>query len=89
MILDNVDDEKAVAGVAGLTARLKGGHVIATARGGELPPSVAKLELDVLDEGAAVSFFIERTRDDRCVHALTTRSKRTKSPADRGARARA
>ena len=65
MILDNVDDEKAVAAVSKLMARLKGGHVIVTARASNFPASLRKLELDVLDEEAATEFLLERTRDDR------------------------
>ena len=65
MILDNVDDEKAVAAVSKLMTRLKGGHVIATARASNFPASVRKLELDVLDEDSAMEFLLERTADDR------------------------
>ena len=65
MILDNVDDEKAVAAVGKLTARLKGGHVIVTARAANFPASLRKLELDVLDEEAATEFLMERTAGDR------------------------
>ena len=65
MIVDNVDDEKAVAAVGRLMARLRGGHVIVTARAANFPPSLRKLELDVLDENAATNFLLERTRDDR------------------------
>ena len=65
MILDNVDDEKAVAAVGKLMARLKGGHVIVTARAANFPASFRKLELDVLDEDAATQFLLERTAGDR------------------------
>ncbi len=65
MILDNVDDEKAVAAVCKLMPRLKGGHMIVTARAANFPASLPKLELDVLDEDAATEFLLERTRDDR------------------------
>ncbi len=65
MILDNVDDEKAVATVNKLMARLKGGHVIVTARAANFPASLRKLELDVLHEDAATEFLLARTRDDR------------------------
>ncbi len=65
MILDNVDDEKAVAAVTRLMARLKSGHVIVTARAATFPASLRKLELDVLDEDSATEFLLERTRDDR------------------------
>ena len=65
MILDNVDDEKAVTAISRLMVRLKGGHVIVTARASNFPPTLRKLELDVLDEDAAAAFLIERTRYDR------------------------
>ena len=65
IILDNVDDEKAVAAVTTLTARLKGGHVIITGRATNFPASLRKLELGVIDEDAATEFLLERTRDDR------------------------
>jgi tetratricopeptide (TPR) repeat protein len=65
MILDNVDDKEAVEAVAKLMARLKGGHVIVTARASNFPGSLRKLELGVLDEGAATAFLMERTADDR------------------------
>jgi len=65
MILDNVDDEAAVAAVIKLMARLKGGHVIVTARASNFPGSLRKLELGVLDEDAATEFLLQRTRDDR------------------------
>jgi len=65
MILDNVDDENGVASVSKLMARLKGGHVIVTARASNFPAALHKLELDVLDEDAATEFLLERTRDDR------------------------
>jgi hypothetical protein len=65
VIFDNVDDEKAVGGVMQLMARLKGGHVIVTARATNFPASLRKLELDVLDEDTATQFLLERTADDR------------------------
>jgi len=65
MILDNVDDERAVAAVGKLMARLKGGHAIVTARAANFPLSLRKLELGVLDEDAATAFLLERTRQDR------------------------
>jgi hypothetical protein len=61
MILDNVDDEKAVAAVSQLMARLKGGHVIVTARAANFPASLQTPELDVLDEDAATTFLLDRT----------------------------
>ena len=65
MILDKVDDDEAVGAVAELMARLKGGHVIVTARAANFPASIRKLALDALDEGAATEFLLERTRDNR------------------------
>ena len=67
MILDNVDDEEAVAAVVSLMARLRRGHVIVTGRAANLPASIRKLELGVLDGDAAVAFLVERTRDDRAI----------------------
>ena len=76
MILDNVDDDKAVAAVTKLMARLKGGHVIVTARAANFPASLRKLELDVLDEDAATAVspgaHTRRSRDER----MTTRRRR-------------
>ena len=54
MILDNVDDEEAVAAIVSLMPRLRGGHVIVTGRAANFPASIRKLELGVLDEEAAV-----------------------------------
>ncbi len=65
MILDNVDDREAVAAVSKLMARLKGGHLIVTARAANFPASLRRLPLDVLDEDAATAFLMERTRDGR------------------------
>jgi hypothetical protein len=65
LILDNVDDSDAVAAVTALMPRLKGGHVIVTARAANFPATIRKLELDVLGEDAATQFLLERTADDR------------------------
>jgi tetratricopeptide (TPR) repeat protein len=65
MIIDNVDDDEAVKALTDLMARLRGGHVIVTARATNFPGSIRKLELGVLDEGAAVEFLLERTHGDR------------------------
>ena len=65
MILDNVDDPEAVKAVAELMPRLKGGHVIVTARAANFPATIRKLELDRLDEEPAAQFLLERTADDR------------------------
>ncbi len=65
LILDNVDDPDAVKAVTRLMPRLKGGHVVVTARAANFPPNIRKLELDVLDEHAAAAFLLQRTADDR------------------------
>jgi hypothetical protein len=65
MILDNVDDGAAVAGVSQLLPRLKGGHVIVTARATNFPPGVRKVELPALGDAAAMQFLLERTENDR------------------------
>jgi tetratricopeptide (TPR) repeat protein len=65
MILDNVDDRAAVAEVAKLMPRLKGGHVVVTARASNFPAGVRKLEVSALDENAAARFLLDRTDADR------------------------
>ncbi len=69
MILDNADDDEAVEAVSDLMARLKGGHVIVTARASNFQASLPTLELDVLENGAAVEFLLQRTRGKRAVAA--------------------
>ena len=65
LILDNVDDEQAVAAAIRLLPRLMGGHVIVTARASNFPASLPSLELDVLDEVPATQFLSDRTRGKR------------------------
>ncbi len=65
MILDNVDDGQAVGAATKLMARLKGGHVMFTGRAANFPASLRTLELDVLDEDAAIDFLLQRTRGKR------------------------
>jgi tetratricopeptide (TPR) repeat protein len=65
MILDNVDDRAAVAEVAKLMPRLKGGHIVITARASNFPAGVRKLEVSTLDESAAAQFLLDRTEADR------------------------
>jgi hypothetical protein len=65
LILDNVDDRDAVAAVANLMPRLKGGRVIVTARAANFPGTLRTFELDALDEGAATQFLLERTAENR------------------------
>ena len=65
LILDNADDGEAVAAVAKLLARLKGGHALVTGRATKFPPALKKFELGVLAEDAAVAFLLERTEGSR------------------------
>jgi hypothetical protein len=65
LILDNVDDGEAVAAVTKLMPRLKGGHVIVTARAANFPAGIRKLGLNALDEVPATAFLLERTADAR------------------------
>jgi tetratricopeptide (TPR) repeat protein len=65
MILDNVDDKDAVAEVAKLMPRLKGGHVVVTARTSNFPAGVRRLQVSTLDEDAAAQFLLDRTEADR------------------------
>jgi hypothetical protein len=65
MILDNVDDRAAIAEAAKLMPRLKGGHVVVTARASNFPPNFRKLELGVLSADAATQFLLDRTDADR------------------------
>jgi hypothetical protein len=65
MILDNVDDRAAVAEVAKLMPRLKGGHVIITARASNFPAGVRKLQVSTLQESAAAQFLLDRTEANR------------------------
>jgi tetratricopeptide (TPR) repeat protein len=65
MILDNVDDSNAVGAVAKLMPRLKGAHVVITARASNFPSGMRKLEVSTLDENAAAQFLLDRTDADR------------------------
>ena len=65
LILDNVDDEKTVAAVGEWMRRLKGGHVVVTARAANFPGSLRKFELGALDEESATAFLLQRTQGDR------------------------
>jgi hypothetical protein len=51
--------------VGQLMARLKGGHVIITARSTIFPVSIPTLALDVLDEAAATEFLLRHTSKRR------------------------
>jgi hypothetical protein len=61
LILDNVDTPEAAATVQGLLPDLQGGRVLITSRRSEWSGGVATVELDVLEEEAAVAFLLERT----------------------------
>ncbi len=65
LILDNVDSEEAAAAVDILVGRLHGGQVLLTGRLARWSAEVEAIELDVLAEGAAVSFLLERTKRRR------------------------
>ncbi len=65
MIFDNVDDREAVAEVAKLMPRLRGGHVVITARASNFPAGMRKLQVSTLDESAAAQFLLDRTEADR------------------------
>jgi hypothetical protein len=80
MILDNVDDRAAVAEVAKLMPRLKGGHVVITARASNFPAFVRKLEVSTLDENAAAQFLLDRTDADRSKSKDDTVLARTRRP---------
>jgi hypothetical protein len=61
MILDNVDDRKAMTAVVDLLLRLRGGHVLITGRFSAFPASIRRLELHELHIDDATSFLLERT----------------------------
>ena len=65
LILDNVDSEDAAEAVDSLVARLHGGHVLLTGRLARWGAEVEPIELDVLNEEAAISFLLERTAKGR------------------------
>jgi tetratricopeptide (TPR) repeat protein len=65
LILDNVDDRDAVAAVANLMPKLKGGRVVVTGRAADFPATLRTFELDALDEDAATQFLLERTAEKR------------------------
>jgi tetratricopeptide (TPR) repeat protein len=65
MILDNVDDRAAVTEMVKLMPRLKGGHVVITARASNFPAVLRKLEVSTLAEHAAAQFLLDRTDADR------------------------
>jgi tetratricopeptide (TPR) repeat protein len=65
LILDNVDDEAALAAMEALRPRLKGGSVLITGRLNAWPTGVASIELDVLDPVSAAAFLLDRTEGAR------------------------
>ncbi len=65
LILDNVDDEAALAAMEALRPRLKGGSVLITGRLNAWPAGVASIELDVLDPDSAAAFLLDRTEGAR------------------------
>jgi hypothetical protein len=65
LILDNVDDEKAAKAAGDLVAKLRGGHVLITARFSKFKPGVHKIELDTLEPSAAAAYLCEATDSDR------------------------
>ena len=62
LILDNVDSETAARGVENFLGRLRGGRVLITTRVRGWSRQVEPLELELLDEAAAVAFLEESTR---------------------------
>jgi tetratricopeptide (TPR) repeat protein len=65
LILDNVDSEDAAEAVDALVSRLHGGHVLLTGRIARWVAEVEAIELDVLEETAAVDFLLARTAKRR------------------------
>jgi TIR domain/NB-ARC domain len=65
LILDNVDDEKAVTATDKLIARLKGGKVIVTSRASRCPAHLRTLELGAIAAEQAAQFLLERTHASR------------------------
>jgi hypothetical protein len=65
LILDNVDDEPAAMAANSLVAALNRRHALITARWTTFGPTVRTLELDVLDEDAAVAYLLEVTGERR------------------------
>ncbi len=65
LILDNVDTPEAALAVEEKLTRLSMGHVVITSRLAQWGPAVEPLALDVLDEGAAADFLLEKTQGQR------------------------
>ena len=65
LILDNADTREAAVAVEELLPRVREGHVIVTSRLSDWSGSVEPFELELLGEGAAVEFLLERTTKRR------------------------
>jgi hypothetical protein len=65
LIVDNVDDERAMTAVARLLSPLRGGHILLTGRWSTYPASISKYELEKLAIEDATSFLIDRTSGGR------------------------
>ncbi len=61
LILDNIDDEPALAAAHALLGRLTGGHVVLTSRLRQFPLGIETLDLDVLAACDATAFLLEAT----------------------------
>jgi hypothetical protein len=68
LIVDNVDTPEAAAAVDGLLKDLNSGHVVITSRLADWS-GIEALAMDVLAEGAATEFLLERTHGKRRVTA--------------------
>jgi hypothetical protein len=65
LIVDNVDTQDVAIAVEELLARLQGGQVLITGRFSKWSEVVEPMELDVLEQSAAVAFLLERTQRRR------------------------
>ncbi|HXU29756.1 MAG TPA: tetratricopeptide repeat protein [Thermoanaerobaculia bacterium] len=65
LVLDNVDTKESAAAVDTLIPRLQGGDVLMTGRLAHWGAEVEPIELDVLEEEAAVAFLLGRTEGRR------------------------
>lgn len=61
LIIDNVDTPEAAEATEELLKRLKTGHIVVTSRLSEWGHALEELSLDVITEGAATEFLLERT----------------------------
>jgi tetratricopeptide (TPR) repeat protein len=65
LILDNIDDRKALEAVQRVIAQLQGGQVLLTGRYAALPAAIPAFEMGVLAPEDAVSFLLESTAGRR------------------------